>query len=54
MFMDSHAELAKHFGMVRFRVSTVLNLLGLDDDEILEFLLDLDDADERLKLLNER
>ena len=51
--VDSKAELAKHLGVVRSRVSTVLNLLNLDE-EIQDFLLELDDGDERLKVLNER
>ena len=51
--VDSHAELAEHLGVVRSRVSTILNLLNLND-EIRSFMLRLDDDDERLKLLNER
>ena len=51
--VDSKAELAKHLGVARSRVSTVLNLLNLDE-EIQDFLLGLDDGDERLKILNER
>ena len=51
--MDSHAELADHLNVVRSRVSTVLNLLNLDE-EIQDFLLSLSDDDKRLKVLNER
>ncbi|MCZ6633989.1 MAG: hypothetical protein O7G87_11335 [bacterium] len=51
--VDSKAELAKHLGVVRSRVSTILNLLNLDD-EIQSFMLSLDDDDKRLKALNER
>ncbi len=50
---DSHAELAKHLGVDRSRVSVVLNLLKLDE-EIKEFILGLSDGDVRLKVLNER
>tara|TARA_B100000315_G_C14384204_1_gene498904 strand:+ start:214 stop:672 length:459 start_codon:yes stop_codon:yes gene_type:complete len=51
--VDSKAELAKHLGVVRSRISTVLNLLNLDE-EIQDFLLGLDDGDERLRFFNER
>ena len=51
--MRSHAELAQHLGLVRSRVSTVLNLLNLDE-EIKNYLVELDDSDPNLKVLNER
>lgn len=51
--MDFHAELAEHLGVVRSRVSVVLNLLNLDE-EIQSYILGLDDTDERLEVLNER
>ena len=40
-------------GIVRSRVSTVLNLLNIDE-EIQDFLLSLDDDDRWFKILNER
>ena len=50
--VDSHAELARHLGVVRSRVSTVLNVLNLDK-EIQDFLLLLEDGDGRLEMFNE-
>ncbi len=51
--VNSHTELAEHLGLVRSRVSTVLNLLNLDQ-EIKDYLLELDESDPKIGVLNER
>jgi hypothetical protein len=51
--MESQAEISKNLGVVRARISHFISLLKLCD-EIKEFILDLSDEDEKLKLLNER
>ena len=50
---SSQAELARILGVSRAKVTQMLNLLKLDEG-IQEFMLDLEDTDERLKMLTER
>lgn len=49
----SQADLARSLGVSRAKVTQMLNLLKLDE-EIQEFVLNLDDTDERLRVLTER
>ena len=49
--VGTKAELARHLGLTRLRVSIVMNLLNLDE-EIKDYLLELDDSDPKLKPLN--
>ena len=51
--VQSKAELAQKLGVSRAKVTQMLNLLKLDE-EVKLFMLALDDADERLKVLTER
>ena len=50
---SSQADLARLLGVSRAKVTQVLNLLKLDE-EIQEFILGMEDTDERLKVLTER
>lgn len=50
---QSQADLASLLGVSRAKVTQMLNLLKLDE-EIQEFILGLDETDERLKMLTER
>lgn len=50
---ESQADLARILGVTRAKVTQMLNLLKLDD-EIQAFMRDLDETDERLKVLTER
>ena len=50
---QSQTELAKILGVSKSRVTQILNLLELDE-EVREFILGLEDTDERLKVLTER
>ena len=49
----SQAELVRHLGTSRAKVTQMLNLLKLDG-EIQEFILGLSETDERLKIMTER
>jgi len=51
--VGSKAELAEKLGVSRAKVTQMLNLLKLDD-EILEFLVSLEDIDKRLEIFTER
>ena len=50
---SSRADLARILDVSRAKVTQMLNLLKLDE-EIQEFMLGLEDTDERLKVLTER
>ena len=50
---DAQADLSRILGVSRAKVTQMLNLLKLDE-EILAFMLGLEDTDERLKVLTER
>ena len=49
----SQADLARHLGVSRAKVTQMLNLLKLDE-EIQEFILGLEKTDVRLNVLTER
>ena len=51
--VNTQEELAWQLGVSRSRVASMLRMLKLDE-EIKEFILSLDDGDERLKKLTER
>ena len=51
--VQSKADLARHLGVSRAKVTQMLNLLKLDVD-IRDFMLELEDTDERLRVLTER
>ena len=51
--VGSQAELASLLGVSRAKVTQMLNLLKLDD-EIQEFMVGLEETDERLRVLTER
>jgi len=51
--VQSQADLARHLGISRAKVTQMLNLLKLDE-KIQEFILGLEETDERLKVLTER
>ena len=50
---ESQVDLARILGVSRAKVTQMINLLELDE-EIQEFILGLEDSDERLKVLTER
>ena len=50
---ESQADLARILGVSRAKVTQMMNLLELDE-EIQEFILGLEDSNERLKVLTER
>ena len=50
---ESQVDLARILGVSRAKVTQMMNLLELDE-EIQEFILGLEDSDERLKVLTER
>jgi len=52
-FINSQTELAHLLGVSRAKVTQMLNLLKLDE-EIQDFILGLEETDERLKVLTER
>lgn len=49
----TQADLARKLGVSRAKVTQMLNLFKLDQ-EILEFILELDETDKRLRVLTER
>ncbi len=51
--VQSRADLARHLGVSRAKITQILSLLKLDE-EVQAFLLDLDETDERLRKLSER
>ena len=52
-FITSQADLAYYLGVSRAKVTQMLNLLKLDTG-IRDFMLELEDTDERLRVLTER
>ena len=49
----SQADLARHLGVSRAKITQILNLLKLPA-KIRDFIADLDDTDERLRVFTER